>query len=81
MRKPASFTRFLIVACYSVCVVQVVVGGLLILSMFGGGRAWTVSKPMLLADAAFSTAAVLVIWIRYRRGDLDKYDHRPRRDF
>ncbi|GAB5535967.1 MAG: hypothetical protein Rubg2KO_22160 [Rubricoccaceae bacterium] len=82
MRKPASLTRFLIVACYSVCVVQAIFGGLLAFYMVGGKLLGTGGWPfptwLIIVNGIVSILAVAFQWIQYRRGHLDEYDNRRR---
>ena len=85
MRKPASFPQFLLAAGYAVWTVQVAAGGLIVLHSLGamllGDR--TASAPpewILLVDAVLSVLVVAIVWVQYRRGELDTYDgHRRAR--
>ena len=85
MRRPATFSRFVMAACYGVGVVQLAACGLIALMVLGSTLA-TASKSgfdvpawLLPLDAALSLAAVAGVWVAYRRGDLDEVEVRRHR--
>ena len=88
MRRPATFSRFALAACYAVGVVQVAASGLVVLIVFGS-TLLTASKSgfqvpawLLPLDLGLSVAAVVGMWVAYQRGDLDEVEvrrHRQRR--
>ena len=84
MRKPASPTRFLTVACYGVWMVRTGMGALVVLHSLGSmllrNRHMSGPPDWIFALAgALSALTVVVVWVQYRRGELDEYDHRRRR--
>lgn len=83
MRKAASFSQFLLAAGYVVWTVQVAAGGLIVLHSLGamllGDRADSALPGWILpVDAVLSVLVVAIVWVQYRRGELDTYDGRRR---
>ena len=88
MRKPASFSQFLLAAGYVVWTVQVAAGGLIVLHSLGamllGDRTASplpdsaLAEWILPVDAVLSVLVVAIVWVQYRRGELDTYDGRRR---
>ena len=84
MRHPASFTRFLLAACYSVCMVQVAAGVAMMFYAFGAmllanRTATPPADPIMIGNGIVSCVAVAFTWIQYKRGELDEYDNRRQR--
>jgi hypothetical protein len=84
-RQPATFGDFLVAAGYAVVAVQVAVLGFLGLAVlaviFVSGRSGGTFAPswLLWADLLASALAVIVMFVRYQLGDLDRYEVRRRR--
>ena len=78
MTTPAPFGRFVLATCYGVGVVQVGMLGLMVLlkvsDMFLGIRHRGSNFPdwLGLLDVVLSAVAVCIMWVMWRRGDLDE---------